>query len=124
MAKKSDNHACDAFKVLLLTVEDHFLIEGRGLVVVPLLDIPPDDRLFKPFSDEVVICRPDGTEVCFAVTFVVEHFSLVGGGGKCNIVAMLPKGTKETVPVGSRIFVTEKAHARIRGEDPNEASDE
>jgi hypothetical protein len=104
-------------QTLLLTVEDHFLIEGRGLVVVPPIDLPPSPLRFTPFSDELRIERPDGTEEQFLVTFVIEHFSLRGGGSKWNITPMIPKGTKATIPIGSRFFIREESVKRLKGID-------
>lgn len=49
----------------LLTVEDHFLIGGRGLLVVPAVDLP--DLGFRTFSTEARIQRPDRTEVTTVV---------------------------------------------------------
>jgi hypothetical protein len=100
----------------LLIVEDHFLITGRGLVLTPLLDLPPDDRRFIPFTDEVLIRRPDGSEQRFPAHFWLEHFYRRGGKSGYNIPVVLPTGTKETVPIGSRVFVSEQAHSRLRGE--------
>ena len=107
-------------KELLLTVEDHFLMKGRGLVVVPLLEVPPDKRPFRPFSASATIRRPDGTKRCLLIKFAIEHFTLVGGGSKWNVVPMLPEGTKETVPFGSQIFVSEETTKRLNGEVPND----
>jgi hypothetical protein len=114
-----------AYKVnrdtLLLTVEDHFLIEGRGLIVVPHLDIPPAPRRFTPFSDDVRIQRPDGTEQTFSTQFLIEHVSLQGGGSKWNIVPMMPMGTKETIPIGSHIFVRADTMMKLNGHQPPNA---
>jgi len=102
----------------LLIVEDHFLIAGRGLVLAPLLDLPPDDRRFTQFTDEVLIRRPDGSEQRCPGYFWTEHFYRSGGKGSWHIALVLPTGTKESVPIGSGVFVSEQAHARIRGEVP------
>lgn len=101
---------------LLLVVKDRFLIKGRGLVVLPLLATPSDSGIFEPFSDEALVRRPDETEERLTVKFSVEHFSFTGGGGKWNIVAMLPDGTKETIPVDSQLFVSMETKRRLRGE--------
>ncbi len=103
----------------LLTVEDHFLIEGRGLVVVPLLDLPPEDRRFIPFDDNIRIKRPDGTEQMFSAEFTAEHAHRSQGRSGWHITVMIPEGTKKTIPIGSGLFVTHESHARIRGEVHN-----
>ena len=102
----------------LLTVEDHFLLEGRGLIVVPLLDVPSDGG-FKPFSDTVLVRRPDGKVQEFTANFALEHFRMVGGGSKWNVTPMIPDGTKDTIPVGSLILVSETTQKRLNGEKPN-----
>ncbi|RPI79718.1 MAG: hypothetical protein EHM45_01730 [Desulfobacteraceae bacterium] len=103
---------------LLLTVKDRFLIKGRGLVVLPLLATTSESGIFEPFSDESLVRRPDETEERLTVTFSKERFSFAGGG-KWNIVAMLPNGTKETVPVDSQLFVSKETKRRLRGETSN-----
>jgi len=90
---------------LLLTVEDTFLIDGRGLVVVPPIDLPPEPLRLTPFSDELRIERPDGTEMQALVKFASEHFSLRGGGSKWHVTPMIPDGTRESIPIDSRLFV-------------------
>jgi hypothetical protein len=106
-------------KELLLTVENHFLLEGRGLTVIPDIDLPGDDRRFIQFSDKVAIRRPDGTEDRLSVDFFLTHFSLVGGGCKWRITPILPEGTKETVPVGSQLFVSAETMRKLNGIIPN-----
>ena len=59
----------------LITIEDHFLISGIGLAVIPLLPLPKDDRDFKPFTDQITIEFPDGTEKIFKTLFSIEPFS-------------------------------------------------
>jgi len=103
---------------LLLSVEDHFQIEGRGLVVTPLLNLLPNGKKFEPFSDSVVIRRPDGTEDKLRAQFGLEHFSFRGGGGQWNIVVVFPSETKASVPLGTDVFVSSGVFARIRGEVP------
>jgi hypothetical protein len=100
---------------LLLTVEDSFLINGRGLVVVPPIDLPLEPLRFKPFSDELRIERPDGTEMQALVKFAIEHLSLVGGGSTWHITAMIPSETKESIPIGSRLFAHEETMKKLKG---------
>ena len=103
----------------LLVVEDHFLISGRGLVLLPVLQVPPEDRRFKTFSDTVLLRLPDDSERRFHADCRLEHFSRPAGKGSWNILVLLPHATKEDVPVGSKLFVTPEAHDRIRGQLPN-----
>jgi hypothetical protein len=103
---------------LLLTVEDHFLIKHRGLVVVPGLDLP-ENRRFKPFSDKVVIRKPDGTEEQCLAYLGLEHFNLGDKGSIWHIILQFPEETKATVPIGSQVFVSEDLLRKLDGEMPN-----
>ena len=108
------------FNVRLLKVEDHFLIEGRGFLVVPLIDLPEACRNFKPFSTETMIKRPNQSHEIFTVSFQIEHFSLIGGGSKWGLAVMIPNATKDTVPIGSTLFINEEDNKKLKGELPNE----
>ena len=101
---------------LLLQVEDHFVIEGRGLVLLPLLDVPVRGCDSLPFSADVLIRRADGTEEYFTMRFAIEHFTLHGGGSRWGICPHLPTATKESVPKGSLIFVSPDTKRILLGE--------
>lgn len=117
---------CSAYEVPpdipLIAVEDHVLIEDRGLIVVPHLDLPPAPKRFAPFADDVLIHRPDGTEEHFSIRFLVEHVSLRGGGSKWHIVILIPLGTKDSVPIGSRIIVRAETLMRLNGDEPQDTT--
>ena len=88
---------------LLLTVVDRFLIQGRGLVVVP--GITQEDRDRIKVGDPIVLKRPNGSalpwqigglELCFENRHPYEpprevRILLVGLG-------------KEDVPVGTEVW--------------------
>jgi hypothetical protein len=103
---------------LLLTVEAHFLIKGRGIIVLPWLDYP-ENRRFKTFSDEVEIRRHDETEERCLVSFVSEHVRFIDGEYNTHIVLLFPEGTKETVPIGSQVYVSMELLRKLNGEMPN-----
>jgi len=96
-----------------LKVEDTFLIKGRGLVLIPNLPLPTTGK-FDSVYDKVVVLKPDGTEREFEAKFMLEHFSLVGGGSKWSIVVLLSEASKADVPAGSEIMVSEDTLASIR----------
>ena len=102
---------------LLFTVEYHGFIKGRGLIVPHWLD-NPDDWRFKPFSDEVVIRRPDGTEDSFLVSFAWGWGHGISGISY-SLDLIFSEGTKETVPIGSQVFVSEVIWRKLHGEVPN-----
>jgi len=56
----------------LLTVEDTFLIEGRGVIVTPSV---PVDSYSGPRSRTVSLRRPDGTETTASATLQIPFVS-------------------------------------------------
>ena len=104
---------------LLFTVEYHFLIKGKGLLVPHAID-NPDDWRFKPFSDEVVVKRPDGTEDRYLVSFARGWGHGIGGPPIIyDLCLIFSEGTKETIPIGTQIFVSEGIWRKLHGEVPN-----
>ena len=104
-------------EILLLTVENYFQIEGRGLIVTPLLDLYDDRRYVGfPFRDTVTVQRPDKTEGVFEALFYVEHQLLIGGGGRVVCPTILPNGTKESVPIGSKLLISPQTQEKLKGE--------
>lgn len=101
-------------KVLLIEVEDHFLIENRGLVLVPPLKMPDD---FKNFESDVKILRPDGSVVAASARFDCEHllYSAKRGEGAYVVPIAFRTLTKTDVPVGSKIFDNGNVTKRFGG---------
>jgi hypothetical protein len=66
----------------------------------------------------VVIRRPDETEERFLVSFAWGWGHGIGGiSYSLNLI--FPDGTKETVPIGSQIYVGEGVWKKLHGEVPN-----
>lgn len=78
---------------LLLTVEDTFLISGRGLVVVPDIESAAHAR---NFAGAVTIEPPAGVAFETHAEFSWAHFR--------PSLLTLPGLSKESVPIGSRIY--------------------
>jgi len=97
----------------LLIVEDHFIHEGLGLLVVPSIDIPKADGNFKSFSTEIMISRPDQSKFISIAHFELGHLKLQNGNGKWDITVVLLDETKKTVPIGSVLFVTAEDKERL-----------
>jgi hypothetical protein len=95
---------------LLFTVEYHFLIKNKGLMVVHAVD--------KRFSGVVVIRRPDETEERFLVSFAWGWGHGISGISY-SLGLIFSEGTKETVPIGSQVFVSEGIWRKLHGEVPN-----
>jgi hypothetical protein len=86
---------------LLLTVEDCFLLSGRGLVLIPEV---PADALGPVPSGWTAIIRlrqPGGAERSTEATFYLEHFRPGGYKWMCY-----PNGAgKEDVPPGTEVWL-------------------
>ena len=98
----------------LIKIEDSFMLTGRGLVVTPVLPLPKNDRGFKPITDKITIELPDGTQKIFEALFALEHFILVDGGSKWNLVINIKDASKDDVPIGSRIFVNDNMLEKLK----------
>jgi hypothetical protein len=95
-----------------LQIKEIFLINGRGLVVIPILQSPRISG-FKPFSQNVILMQPDGKEKIFSAKFELVHFSLAGGIGRWEIILLFTSRTKKDFPEGSEIIVTEDIFFRL-----------
>lgn len=91
--------------VELMTVEDRFVIRGRGVVLLPDFSVPTGwtDR-----SEPVTIVPPDGDSIIVPVTFVLTHYSFSDPTPNQNwrITILVPGYEREDIPVGSIVFAT------------------
>jgi hypothetical protein len=102
---------------IAITVEDSFLLAGRGLVLAPSLPVP-EGGSFQGFADEVALHRPDGTIATVRATFSITHSLQPSGLGRWEVVAVLPLATKGEVPVGTEVHVSNETMARLSGRQP------
>ncbi|WP_447906588.1 hypothetical protein [Stenotrophomonas sepilia] len=82
---------------LLLCVEDSFALDGRGLVLVPDVRLPPSGH---PPALAVIVERPNGTRLLADAELRLDHFR---PGGYKRIIC-LPALNKADVPVGSKVW--------------------
>jgi hypothetical protein len=83
----------------LCTVEDTFLIKGRGLLPVPGI-APQGEERFR-IGDPILLKRPDGS----SLSCQIGGLELICGGLPREDVVILLKGLdKEDVPVGTEIW--------------------
>lgn len=82
---------------LLLSVEDHFMLTGRGLVLAP--DVPLAHGNDNPVC-AVIVERPDGTRLPAMAELRLDHFRPAG----YKLIVCLPRLNKTDVPVGSKIW--------------------
>jgi hypothetical protein len=92
-------------RVELLTVSDHFQLQGAGLVVLPDFSAPPG---WKPRSESLVIVTPGGESQEATARLEVWHAEIrdpaVPADRRWRLVVSFPELTKERIPVGSRIM--------------------
>jgi hypothetical protein len=96
-------------RVELLTVEDCFLIEGRGVVVIPDFSVPDG---WKDRKETVAVTTPDGEQYKAVAQFSMSHFSLLDPKASIDkrwrVVVLLLNRSKEELPVGSKISVSQE----------------
>lgn len=101
--------------VELLTVKDHFALSGRGLVVIP--DFPLPNGQWKGLSAQVVVVRPDGSELKVNAQIEPSHFNIrdpdVSAAKRWRVVVSLQGVTKDGVPIGSRLMVSRELRDRL-----------
>jgi hypothetical protein len=89
----------------LLTVQEHFDITGRGLVLLPDFEVPEG---WKNRSEAVLVVTPDGMEHECAARFELIHFNIrdpsVGANRRWRVSVSLPAATKAAVPIGSKLL--------------------
>ena len=95
-------------RVELLTIEDRFLIEGRGVVVIPDFSVPDG---WRDRTDTVAVTKPDGQQYEATAQFSMSHFRPLDPKASLDkrwrVVVLLLNGKKEELPVGSKILVSE-----------------
>jgi hypothetical protein len=91
----------------LLTVEESFMIDQLGLVVIPDFSVPNND--WKPSEEAVTIRRPDGSECQAVAKFNHSHFNIpdptVPIDRRWRVTICILNVAKEDVPIGSRLLV-------------------
>ena len=101
-------------RVELLAIEDRFLVEGRGVIIVPDFSVPPG---WKDRIDTVVVTKPDGQQHEAKAQFSMSHFRPVDPKApidkRWRIVVLLLGENKEDLPVGSKILVSREIRDAI-----------
>jgi translation elongation factor EF-Tu-like GTPase len=89
-----------------IEVDDTFLIKGRGLVITGWME---ENTPHLKVGDSVEILRPDGTKVNSQVKGIeiICRKDFSKGKERENIGFMLKDLSKEDIPIGSIIFLTD-----------------
>lgn len=82
----------------LFVVEDTFVVEGRGLVLVPGI-LPEGDECFR-VGDPILIRRPDGSDIATRI----GALELICPNTRGDVVIMLKELVKADVPVGTEVW--------------------
>ena len=89
--------------VKLMTVEDRFVIQSRGVVLIPDFPVPTQwtDR-----TEPVTIVSPNGNRISVSAMFMLTHYSYAEPrpGQSWRIVILVPDLAKEDIPIGSVVF--------------------
>lgn len=86
-----------------MTVQDTFLIAGRGLVVIPA---PPVDDVRGPGDIQVELLKPDGSRLSATLTLATEF--LYPPPAVLRWGCMFKSLSKADVPIGTEIWCNEK----------------
>jgi hypothetical protein len=92
----------------LLTVVDHFQISGIGLVVMPDFSVPDD---WRNVEETVLVETPTG-RLALLAQFSQTHCKSLDIAApldrRWRVVMSFPTATKEQVPVGSVVHVSQQ----------------
>ena len=90
-----------------LTVDDVFMIDQLGLVVVP--DFSVSNNEWRPSNETVTILRPDGTRFDAVAQFNHSHFNIpdpsVSIDRRWRVTICILDFEKDEIPIGSVLFV-------------------
>ena len=82
----------------IFVIEDHFQIEGRGLIIVGRIE---KDSTELKIGTPMIICRPDGSEVETKVAGID-----MSSPPNFEFEAILVRNlTKADLPIGSSVFI-------------------
>lgn len=100
----------------LLTVQEHFEISSRGLVLSPDFDVP---RGWRNHSESVVVVTPGGEAREFVANLELIHFNIrdpnVDVNRRWRVSVSLPSANKLTVPVGSKVLCESELRSAVSG---------
>ena len=103
-------------RIELLTVEERYYIQERGLILVPDFPVPND---WQNFEDVSLIVRPDGEQFEAVAQFNMAHFNIrnpqVTIEQRWRIVVMLLSTDQDQVPIGSKLLVRPEVRDTING---------
>jgi len=104
----------------LLKVEDHFQLKNIGLTVVPDFSVPAKGK-WNDFNTQLKVLAPDGKESVHKAHVGTWHFNIrdpkVSIDKRWRVVISFPDSDKESVPIGSTIYVSDHDYFSIKGKN-------
>ena len=85
----------------LFTVEDTFMVKGRGLVSVPDI-IPQGEEVFR-VGDALLLKRPDGS----AIHTTIDGLELLNPNPNNQVVVLVRFLKRDDIPVGTDVWTVE-----------------
>lgn len=106
-------------KVKLMTIEGTIMLPGNRLVLTPTFDLPSEDA-WQNINERVVIQNPEGMELETEALLSVAHLNirdpLVSFSKRWQIFISLSGIEKESVAVGSTVFVSPSTKKAVKGQ--------
>ena len=92
-----------AKRIRLSKVEDTFVIEGRGLIIIPGIPYPSDSIRKIRVGEGIVLIRPDGSEL----NTTISSIEMIHRKPPVAHAPFAPSGslTKEDVPIGTEVWL-------------------
>ena len=107
-------------KVALMEVEDTFLIESIGLMLAPSFDLPQEGKWVN-INETVTIQTPEGKNLSAEALFSVAHLNIkdpsISVTKRWPILVSLKGVSKDCVPIGSTIYVTQSTKQSVVGQN-------
>jgi hypothetical protein len=88
----------------ILTVEDRFVLSGRGLVLVPEVPAEVAGPSSNSWTARVRLKRPDGSELEIQARFRLEAFRPGGLRWMCYLLDI----GKSVVPIGTEVWLLDE----------------
>lgn len=95
----------------LMTVEDTFMVESIGLLLVPLFEVPYDGK-WEDISEDLAVLVPNKEMLLVRGQFRLTHFNIndaaVSVGERWKIQLVLKNVSSESVPIGSIVYSSQE----------------
>lgn len=97
----------------LLIVQDHFMIEGRGLLLLPDFPLP---EFWENRQEKVIVKVEHRPDLEAMASFEATHFHITPPAPlvyRWRLVIVFAESHKADIPIGAKLFVTEELKSKI-----------